>query len=595
MAVLSVDTQKQVEDELLRRKLITPGDITKIKEEAKQKGQPFMGLLVSGGHVSDEELTGIIAKINKVPYVNLSKARVDSKVLELLPQDTAEHYMAVPLGEMQNSLVVAMLDADNLQAVDFLSNKIGRPLKVYSASESGIRNVLKQYKLSLGQDIAGEVIGSPGKQNAKTPALNDKDKTIKTIVQDSPISEALSTILEYAASNRASDVHMEPTETMFKIRCRIDGMLREIMQLRKSTEPALVSRVKILSSLKIDEHRIPQDGDFSIIAGGHKIDLRIAISPVVWGEQVVIRLLDKSGTSLRLEDMGYGGRTLRAVRNGVAQTSGMVLTSGPTGSGKSTSMYALLQEIKSSNVNIVTMEDPVEYKIDGINQIQVNNGVGLTFASGLRSILRQDPDVIMVGEIRDKETAELAVQAALTGHLVFSTLHTNSAGGILPRLLDMGVEPFLIASTVRTVIGQRLVRRIGSQKENYTSDAVETAAINTAMNNILPASLADQQKVSHDLGYQGLPLRAQNAYTLSRGIDSLEAPEGYKGRMGIYEAFEVTNKIQDLILKRSTSGEIQAQAQTEGMVTMREDGYLKVLSGQTTVTEINRVASEGSI
>ncbi|HJQ08497.1 MAG TPA: GspE/PulE family protein, partial [Candidatus Saccharimonadales bacterium] len=399
---------------------------------------------------------------------------------------------------------------------------------------------------------------------------------------------------EFAAKNGASDIHVEPLQDSLKIRCRIDGILREILRLPKSTEPPLVSRIKILANLKIDEHRIPQDGEFSINAASREIDLRIAISPVVWGEQVVIRLLDKTGTSLKLEDMGYVGRALRTIREGIKSSNGMILTSGPTGSGKSTSLYALLQEVKSDAINIVTLEDPVEYKMPGINQIQVNADVGLTFANGLRSILRQDPDVVMVGEIRDKETAELAVQAALTGHLVFSTLHTNSAAGILPRLLDMGIEPFLIASTVRTVIGQRLVRRIGAKKETYESDKVETEAIKKNVGAFLPKNQEEAAKVAADLGYETLPLANQNAYTLTKGIDSPDSPGGYKGRMGVYEVFSISEPIQELILKRATSAEIQKAAEAQGMITMRQDGYLKALAGHTTLTEINRVASADS-
>jgi type IV pilus assembly protein PilB len=366
------------------------------------------------------------------------------------------------------------------------------------------------------------------------------------------------------------------------------------MKLPKSTEPPLISRIKILSNLKIDEHRVPQDGEFSVVAADREIDLRVSVSPTVWGEQVVIRLLDKSGTSLRLEEMGYRGRALRTIREGLKRSNGMILTSGPTGSGKSTSLYALLQEVKSDGVNIVTLEDPVEYKMDGINQIQVNPDVGLTFASGLRSILRQDPDIVMVGEIRDRETAELAVQASLTGHLVFSTLHTNSAAGILPRLLDMGVEPFLIASTVHTVIGQRLVRRIGKRSEIYASDPAETAAIKDALGTLLPASKDQAIAVANDMGYQSLPLSTDSAYTLTKGIDSPDSPGGYKGRMGIYEVFDISEPIQQLILKRATSTEIQERAQLEGMVTMRQDGYLKALAGDTTIREVNRVASADS-
>ena len=602
MSVLSTAAQTQVEETLVSDGVLTKEKLAELKTAAEKEGTPLLSFLVTGGHVSDEAMTKTIAHVTKVPYVNLSNAHIDPDVLDLLPQDIAERYMAVPLGEMQNRLVVAMLDADNVQAVDFLSNKIGRPLKVYAASESGIRQVLHQYQVNISKQVVGEITGvNPdattavnAEKAAQQVELNDSSKNIKTIVQDSPISKALSTILEFAAKNNASDVHIEPLQDSLKIRCRIDGILREILRLPKTTEPPLVSRIKILANLKIDEHRIPQDGEFSINVAGHAIDLRIAISPVVWGEQVVIRLLDKSGTSLKLEDMGYAGRALRTIREGIKGTSGMILTSGPTGSGKSTSLYALLQEVKTDAINIVTLEDPVEYKMEGINQIQVNADVGLTFASGLRSILRQDPDVIMVGEIRDRETAELAVQAALTGHLVFSTLHTNSAAGILPRLLDMDIEPFLIASTVRTVIGQRLVRRIGPNSETYESDKVDTESIKKTIGHLLPKSKEDIAKVSEDLGYETLPTATQNAYTLTKGIDSPGSPGGYKGRMGIYEVFNISPEIQDLILKRATSAEIQELAIKQGMVTMREDGYLKALTGRTTLTEINRVASADS-
>ena len=601
MSVLSTAAQQQVEETLVADKVLSKEQLAQLKEEAEKENTPFLSYLTTKGVVPDETLTKTIAHVNKVPYVNLSAARIGQDVLDLLPQEVAERYMAVPLGEMQNRLVLAMLDADNVQAVDFLANKIGRPLKVYAASESGIRNILKQYQANISQQVVGEIsgIGAPPpepEQSGKKPSkvTPENSKNFRTIVQDSPISKALSTILEYAAKNGASDVHIEPMVDALKIRCRIDGILREILRLPKSTEPPLVSRIKILANLKIDEHRIPQDGEFSISAAGKSIDLRIAISPVVWGEQVVIRLLDKSGTSLKIEDMGYTGRALRTIREGIKGTSGMILTSGPTGSGKSTSLYALLQEVKSDAINIVTLEDPVEYKMEGINQIQVNPEVGLTFANGLRSILRQDPDVVMVGEIRDKETAELAVQAALTGHLVFSTLHTNSAAGILPRLLDMDIEPFLIASTVRTVIGQRLVRRIGPNPETYETDAVETAAIKATVGRFLPKKEDEIKKIAEDLGYETLPLADQKAYTLTKGKDSPDAPGGYKGRMGVYEVFNITPEIQQLILKRATSAEIQKVAQEQGMVTMREDGYLKALAGRTTLTEINRVASADS-
>ncbi|HYF96907.1 MAG TPA: ATPase, T2SS/T4P/T4SS family [Patescibacteria group bacterium] len=594
MSVLSAANQKLVEENLIKEGYITKEKIAIVKEKARTSGTPFFSLLVKEGDLQNEALTKVIAKINRIPYVNLMDARIEKRILRLLPKEIAERYMAVPLGQIQNRLVVAMLDADNIQAVDYLSKRINRPLKVYTASEEGIRQILKQYADDVEADVT-EAMSSSVEAEEKAAESKLKDnKEIKTIVQDSPISKALSTILEYAAKNRASDIHIEPLEHELKIRCRIDGVLREIMKLPKSTEPPLISRIKILSNLKIDEHRIPQDGQFTVAVGKSAIDLRIAISPVVWGEQVVIRLLDKTGTSLKLEDMGYHGRALKTIRNGIARPNGMVLTSGPTGSGKSTSLYALIQEIKNDTINIVTLEDPVEYKMDGINQIQVNPAVGLTFASGLRSILRQDPDVVMVGEIRDKETATLAVQAALTGHLVFSTLHTNSAAGILPRLLDMGIEPFLIASTVHTVIGQRLVRRLADSKEAYQSDVTEAEAIRASIGTLLPKDEASKKAVSQDLGFPDLPLAAQNGYTLFKGKDSPETPGGYKGRMGLYEVFQIDEKIQQLILKHATSGDIQRAAQEQGMVTMRQDGYLKALSGYTSIAEVNRVAAEGN-
>ena len=589
MSVLLADTQKQLEQLLTQRSLITQEELDVLKEKSKKGGEPFLSLVIKEGGVSNEDLTKLFSIISKVPYVNLTNARVNSKILDLLPLEIAERYMAVPLGEMKNQLVVAMLDADNVQAVDFLSNRIGRPLKVYLASQEGIENVLKQYQLNVAADVTS-TLGVKKEQRGAKEATD-----IQSLVQDSPISKALTTIMEFAARSGASDIHIEPLEKELKIRCRIDGILKEIMKLPKSTEPPLISRIKILANLKIDEHRIPQDGQFTVVVDRKAIDLRIAISPVVWGEQVVIRLLDKTGTSLKLEDMGYSGRALRTIRKGIQNPNGMILTSGPTGSGKSTSLYALIQEIKSDGINIVTLEDPVEYKMDGINQIQVNAEVGLTFANGLRSILRQDPDVIMVGEIRDKETAALAVQAALTGHLVLSTLHTNSAAGILPRLLDMDVEPFLIASTVRTVIGQRLVRRISGKPESYEANAVEQAAIEQAVGSLLPKEESEKNKIIEDLGYGDLPLAGQKAYTLYKGAATKNNPNGeYKGRLGLYEVFNVTEEIQELIVKRATSAEIQKKAEEQGMVTMREDGYFKALTGKTTLSEVNRVTAEES-
>jgi type IV pilus assembly protein PilB len=585
MALLTDDIQEKLISLLVEEGLVAADVITSAKAESTKLGKPLFSLLTDQDIIDDELLTHAIAQVSGVPYVNLANTLIDQNILTLLPEDVAERFMAVPLAEVQNRLAVAMLDGNNVQAVDFLANRIQRPLKVFMASEAGIRHVLDQYKTDLSSvDQAA--------QASQDEANAEEASDVKTIVQDSPISQALSKILEYAVKSRASDIHIEPLENALKIRCRVDGVLREVMQLPKSIEPALVSRVKILSNLKIDEHRVPQDGQFAVKVANKEVDLRIAISPVVWGEQIVIRLLDKTGNSFDLEQMGYAGRSLRAIRHGVKRPNGMVLTSGPTGSGKSTSLYALIKEIKDDTVNIVTLEDPVEYKMQGVNQIQVNAEVGLTFANGLRSILRQDPDVVMVGEIRDAETASLAVQAALTGHLVFSTLHTNSAAGVLPRLLDMDIEPFLIASTVNTIIGQRLVRRVSDKREVYQSSPIETQNIMATIGHLLPKTKEEVARVSADLGYKDLPLAGQSAYTLVRGIDTPQTPHGYSGRAGIYEVMDVNSDIQKLIIDRATSGEIQRLAVSQGMITMRQDGYLKALTGVTTLEEVNRVTSD---
>lgn len=585
MALLTTDMQDKLVTLLSEEGLVSADVLQAATEESTSNNKPLFALLTERHIIDDEMLTHAIAQVSGVPYVNLTNSVIDQHVLDLLPEDVAERFMAVPLAEVQNRLAVAMVDASNVQAVDYLASLIEKPLKIFMASETGVRHVLDQYKTDLSTiDAAAEV--------SEQEATKEENSEIKTIVQDSPISRALSTILEYAVKSRASDVHIEPLEGALKIRCRVDGVLREIMQLPKSIEPALVSRIKILSNLKIDEHRVPQDGQFAVKVANKEVDLRIAISPVVWGEQVVIRLLDKSDNTFDLSDMGYTGRALRSVLKGVKRPNGMVLTSGPTGSGKSTSLYALLKEIKDDTVNIVTLEDPVEYKMQGVNQIQVNNDVGLTFATGLRSILRQDPDIVMVGEIRDNETAVLAVQAALTGHLVFSTLHTNSAAGVLPRLLDMGIEPFLIASTVNTIIGQRLVRKVAPKRDVYQSTPIETQNIQTTVGHLLPKSASEVAQVSEDLGFKDLPLAGQNAYTLVKGKDTPATPRGYSGRAGIYEVMEVTDEIQKLIVARATTSDIQRVAIAQGMLTMRQDGYLKALQGVTTIEEVNRVAAE---
>ena len=584
MAQLTREAEERIVNLLITEGLADSQLVFGIKSAADASGERVLDMLLAKKIISDDMIARATAAIIGVPYVELKNIVIDQDILTRIPQEASSRVKAVPLGEKDGLLNVAMVDVTNVQAVDYLSNLVNQPIRVWMSSERGINEILEQYH----GDFSG-VKEAVRETDAEAEAAKSN---VKTIVQDSPISKALTTILSYAAKTKASDIHIEPLENSLIIRCRVDGVLRRIMELPKTVAPALVSRIKILSNLKIDEHRIPQDGQFTVLVDDKEIDLRIAISPVTWGEQVVIRLLDKTGTSMDIEKMGMSGRALRAVLAGIEKPNGMILTSGPTGSGKSTTLYALIQQIKSEKINIVTLEDPVEYKMDGINQIQVNVDAGLTFASGLRSILRQDPDVVMVGEIRDSETAGLAVQAALTGHLVFSTLHTNSAAGILPRLLDMGIEPFLLASTLNVVIGQRLVRRITEKREMYKSSELETDGINSIVGELLPATKEDVAAVSEDLGYPGLPVKNGDFYMLAKGMDTKETPGGYSGRAGLYETIEVDEEIQKLIISHATANEIMRLAKSKGTVTMRQDGMLKVLSGITTIEEVNRVASD---
>ncbi|HVQ43641.1 MAG TPA: GspE/PulE family protein [Candidatus Saccharimonadia bacterium] len=589
--MLSVESQHRIEELLLEGKLMAPADLEAAKVDALKESKPLIAYIAEKNLVGEEDLTRISASAMGVPYANLNNITVPEDITKLLARDTAENYLAVPFGMQQGRLAVGMLDPTNIQAVDFLSRKVGHTVTVYLASRGSIDHVLAQFHSDVAADVASAMDVARVDDHPKVEAKSAK--AMANLVQDAPITRALNAILDYAAQSRASDIHIEPREHELKIRYRIDGILQETMTLPKNIEPALISRIKILSNLRIDEHRIPQDGQFQISSAGHEIDLRIAISPVVWGEQVVIRLLDKSGTVLTLESLGFRGRAARLIDEGIHKPHGMTLSTGPTGSGKSTTLYAIVQELKDVSINIVTLEDPVEYKMDGINQIQVNADVGLTFASGLRSILRQDPNVVLVGEIRDKETADLAVQAALTGHVVLSTIHTNSAAGVLPRMLDMGIEPFLIASTINTVIGQRLVRKLCEIcKEKVETNEAQTKSVMTTIGNVLPKTKADLDKVKKDVGYDVVPIADQKSFTIYKPVGCRECVKGYKGRIGIYEVFAMTPAMEKLLLGHATTSEVQNQASSDGMLTMKQDGYFKVLNALTTLEEVARVAAD---
>ena len=584
--LLTKEQEQSVVKLLIEDGLVDAGLAQKTYTEAEASGQPVLAALKSKNVASDDIIQHATAVVTKTQYIDLRNIKFDKEKLLAIPQEDARNHKVIPLGEKDGMLYIAVIDPTNIQRIDYIATLVKMPVHPMMTSEAGIQNALMQYVADL-KDV--DRVAEKEQEQSQT---GTGGKEVQTITQDSPISKALTSILDYAAKSKASDIHIEPLEKSLIIRCRVDGVLRKTMELPKSIEPALVSRIKIMAKLKIDEHRLPQDGQFSVLVNDNEIDLRIATSPVVWGEQVVIRLLDKSGTSMEVEEMGMTGRALKDVMNGISRPNGMILTSGPTGSGKTTTLYALVKKIKNETVNIVTLEDPVEYKMDGVNQIQVNNDAGLTFANGLRSILRQDPDVVMVGEIRDAETANLAVQAALTGHLVFSTLHTNSAAGILPRLLDMGIEPFLLASTLNTVIGQRLARRVSERKESFQTPEMETTAIKQIVGNLLPQTPADVAIVSEKMGYGTLPLATSPHFTLVKGIETEEAPGGYKGRIGLFETIDVDDDIQKLIVAHATSGDIMRVAKMKGTITMRQDGVMKALAGYTTIEEVNRVSSD---
>lgn len=591
---LSDDTVEQL---LVKKDKITKEELGKIKDEQKQSDRPLQDLVVRNNIISDKDLTKLYAEYADIPFVEINPKEVDKAVLEILPEKIARQYNAVVYGVEGKTKLLAMEDPDDMQAVDFLQKQVGADYRLSITTKENILQVLDNYREGVAEELS-DVIAVQEEQSSKEE-VSEED-----IAENSPIAKTVNLILEYAIRSNASDIHIEPRDEFLQVRYRIDGVLREANKLPRNVQAALVSRIKILSNLKIDERRVPQDGRFKVTVAGKRYALRVSTLPISEGEKVVMRILDESNQALSLEQLGYWGWSLEKINNAIAQPYGMMLVTGPTGSGKSTSLYSALTLLNKPDVNISTVEDPVEYKIQGANQTQVNPVAGMTFVAGLRALLRQDPNIIMVGEIRDTETANLAVQAALTGHLVFSTLHTNNAATCLPRLLDMGIEPFLIASTVRAVIGQRLVRRLCKNcKEEYapTKDEVQTilktfgAISDSEMQHIHELEKeAMEQKIGEDIGDK-LSSTSGNIARLYKphpeGCDECNHA-GYKGRMGIYEVLDNSVEVQKLIVANATSNVIQDQAIKEGMMTMQTDGLIKALRGQTSIEEILRVTRE---
>lgn len=590
-------SDKTVRKLLVERKKLAEAELSKLEQAAAHQKKSLQDLVLKRGVVSDEELAKWYAEESGTPYIQLDPKTINPSLLKLIPERIAHRYNAVVFGEENGIKQLAMEDPDDLQAVDSLQKQLGSKPALYLATKQNIASVLDLYRGEMSSELT-KVIAEDTEAESEQVDVSEDD-----LAEDSPIAQTATLLIEFAIKSGASDIHIEPREDFVQVRYRVDGVLREADKLPKKVQAALVSRIKILANLKIDERRIPQDGRFKIVQAGKMYALRVSTLPIADGEKVVLRILDESNRAQSMEELGFWGSALKTINNAIIEPHGMILVTGPTGSGKSTTLFSVLSLLNSHTVNISTVEDPIEYKIAGANQTQVNPKAGMTFASGLRALLRQDPNIIMVGEIRDGETADMGVQAALTGHLVFSTLHTNNAATCLPRLLDMGIEPFLIASTVRAVLGQRLVRNVCQEcRTSYKPDDGELDEIKR-MFGLKTAEdfkkISELEKVAagENLGAKDKELSTDGKQILrlwKAKEDGCEACSGigYRGRFGIYEVLENSNDIQHLIMNDGTSDVIQEKAIAAGMVTMQMDGFIKALRGLTTVEEILRVTRE---
>ena len=595
-----------VEQLLKKANKVSDEQLANLKKQAQSDKKSLQELVISSNLISEKDLTQLFAEEIEIPFIDLNPKDIQKETLRLIPERIARQYNVIVFSiEEDGTKLLAMEDPDDIQAISFLQKQLGDELRIYIATRSNILQCIDQYRGNISSEIT-QVISGDQDEQAQEEEFDESD-----LAEDSPIAQTVNLIIEGAIKAGASDVHIEPRENNVSIRYRVDGILQEVNKLPKKVYNALVSRIKILSNLKIDERRAPQDGRFKIAINNMLYALRVSTLPISEGEKVVMRILSEGSKALSLEELGFWGNSLNIINHAITQPHGMILVTGPTGSGKSTTLFSVLSILNKPEVNISTIEDPIEYHIVGANQTQVNPVAGMTFASGLRALLRQDPNIIMIGEIRDTETANLAVQAALTGHLVFATLHTNNAATCLPRLLDMNIEPFLIASTVRAVIGQRLVRRLcPSCRESYSPD---TATIK---------QVCDTFKIKTDSDMKIINELEKNAYKAGIGktstssktsainpmatndskIVTLYKPHeggcndcnhiGYRGRLGIYEALENTGDIQKLIVTSATSEALQTQAVSDGMVTMQLDGLIKALRGMTSIEEILRVTTE---
>ncbi|OJI06618.1 hypothetical protein BK004_02635 [bacterium CG10_46_32] len=585
-------SDKKTKEILEQNNLLEPAHIAQYSAEAEKKNQHLDDYLIESGAITEEILYNAVATFHNLPFVNLKEKAINQDVLFLIPEPIATTYHIIAFEKTDTSLSIAVIDPDDVQTIEFIQRKVNLPIKIFIATPGAITESAKTYHKNLETELESINQKTGSKVSVELPDKDGFKKTedLQGMAQNIPVIRVVDTLLEYAIFEGASDIHIEPGDKSVMIRFRIDGILREVMNLPKKLQDGIVARIKILSNLKLDEHRLPQDGRFKIETKEYQISFRVSILPVFDGEKVVMRLLDEGKKMLNLEDLGLNQQALTVVKNNLAKPHGMVLVTGPTGSGKTTTLYTMMHILNTPQVNISTVEDPIEYRMPKVNQSQVNPKIEFTFARGLRALLRQDPNIIMVGEIRDSETASIAINAAMTGHLVLSTLHTNDAPTTLPRLVEMGVEPFLVASTVNMILAQRLVRKLCKHcLTSYNLSPKEMERLEKD-NGINLSGLADVfAKVE---GNQAAKLAISSIlFFKGKGCNKC-GNQGYKGRIGIYEVFEMTEEMKHLVSSGSTAQEIHEQARKQGMISILEDGFLKAKAGITSIEEVLRVSKE---
>jgi type IV pilus assembly protein PilB len=579
--------EEQLKNFILDSGLVPTADFESAEKEAKKKGMKIGEILVNKGKLSEDDLRRLQANVLGIPFVDLKSTNIDFDVLSLIPEPIARKHNIVAFKKSGESLEVAMLDVDDLGAIDFVKKKVGLKILPRLTDTESIKGALIQYQRSLKAEF-GDIIQ---KESASIKTISEggpdvAEGDLKKLAEDLPVVRIVETLLKHAIIQNASDIHIEPMEKDLLVRYRIDGILHDAMVLPKSAAPGITARIKVLSNLKLDEKRLPQDGRFKMETENQKVSFRVSILPTFYGEKTVMRLLKESSARFSLEELGFHGEGLERIHGAAKQKTGMILTTGPTGSGKTTTLYSVLDILNTPDVNISTIEDPIEYQVPRINQTQVKPDIGFTFSNGLRTLVRQDPDIIMVGEIRDNETAALAINASLTGHLVLSTLHTNSAAGAIPRLLDMDSEPFLLVSTLKVIIGQRLVRTLCDHGEERFLTKSELSQLEENIDLDRMLEFLKEEKII------GKGATDWSKIPFFKPKETKDCPDGYKGRSGIHEILKVTDTIKELIIRNATVEEVEAQAKKEGMMTMMEDGLFKAVQGVTTIEEVLRVISE---